>query len=361
MTIPTIAAIRDQILADIQTGLGLTEPLLPRSVWGIFATAIAGVVVLVYRFGAWVERQIFTQTADVDALVLRAGEHGLARTPATEWRGTITITGTTATVPIGTLWQFNGLAYEQTTALDLVATGTASIRSLELGTELNRFVSDELSIVTPIAGVNRTATVLAVTQVAADVESLEAFRSRILARQQSPPQGGAIPDWILWATEVPGIAEAFIERPLPGFITIYPLLDVADPANRIPDAPKLAEVAAHVTDPRRSPIRASEITVLAPTELDFDVNILVMSPNNPALRDAIETAIEAYMYAARPKQYADEVDPLDVISAAQITRLVVDAGAQEATVDLKTAGGASITKYTLDAGEVAALRTVTWP
>lgn len=361
MTIPTIAEIRDQILSDIESGLNITTPLLPRSVFGILATAVAGVAVLIYRFAEFAQRQIFTQTADSRALELRGAEYGLTRNPATEWRGNATITGVnTTTVPAGTVWQKEGVAYEQTSTVAISGTTTIAIRSLETGAEKNRANGEELLIVAPLTGVDRTATITATTQTAVDPEPIEAFRARVLQRQQNLPQGGAFPDWIRWATEVPGIAEAFIERPIAGFVNIYPLTDDPNPANRIPSGAKLTEVQNYVSDQRRAPIRAANIDVLAATEIEFDVDISDLSPSNPTLQARIESAIETYMFARRPKQYPDEVDPVDIISAGEITRIAIESGAQVATVDLKTAGGTSITSQQLDPGELAKSRTVTF-
>jgi uncharacterized phage protein gp47/JayE len=361
MTIPTIAEIRDQILTDIQSGLGLTSPPLPRSAFGILATAVAGALALVYRFAAWVERQVFTATADRDALILRGNEYGLTPTPAQPWQGTATATGTDGTIiPLGTLYQINGTAYRVTTAATISGSTTIHIEALEAGDAQNRDNGDEMKLVTPIAGVDRVATIASTTQTGEDAETTEDYRARILQRQQNVPQGGAIPDWIRWTTEVAGISEAKIDRPAPGTITVYPLTDDADPANRIPGGAKLTEVEDYITDPTRAPIRAGSISVVAPTEVEFDVDIDDLSPDTAPVKTAIETAIEAHLYSRRPKQYSDEPDPRDVISAARLSAIAVSAGAEVATVTLKTAGGSPITDYELDISELAKLRDLTW-
>jgi hypothetical protein len=102
------------------------------------------------------------------------------------------------------------------------------------------------------------------------------------------------------------------------------------------------------------------VSAVAFTELDFDVDIANLSPNTAAVRTAIESAIETYMYARRPLQYDDQPDDKSVISAAEITNIAVNSGAKVATVTLKNAGGSSITSYTLDDDELAVLRTLSW-
>lgn len=361
MTIPTIADIRDQILADIQTGLGLTQPLLPYSAWGVLATAVAGAIVLLYRFGAWVEDQIFPQAADIDALILRGNELGLTRTPSQGWTGTATITGTDGTViAAGTLWQYDDAVYELTSAVTISGSTTGNFASLETGDSTTLTNGTEIQLVTPQTGVNRVATVASTVLTGEDAESVADYRARIITRQQNPPQGGAIPDWILWATEVAGISEAKVDRPAAGSVTVYPLTDDADPANRIPGSTKLAEVEAYISDPERAPLGAAFIAAVAATELNFDVDISDLSPNTAAVKAAIETAIENHLYSRRPKQYSDEVNPRDVVSAARITKIAIDAGADVATVTLKNAGGLTITDYELEINELAVLRTLTW-
>jgi uncharacterized phage protein gp47/JayE len=249
VTIPTIAEIRGQILTDIQSGLGLTSPPLPRSAFGIIATAVAGALALIYRFAAWVQRQIFVSTADYDALILSAAEYGITPTPAQPWQGTATATGTDGVViPLGTLYRSDSTAYRTTEAATISGSTTIKLEALEAGDASNRDTSDEIKLVTPITGIDRAATIASTTQTGEDAETTEALRARLLQRKQNTPQGGAIPDWIAWTTEVAGISECKVDRPAAGTITVYPLTDDADPANRIPGGTKLTEVEDYITD-----------------------------------------------------------------------------------------------------------------
>jgi len=355
--IPTITEIRDDILSDIESATGKSAPLLPISVWRTLATALAGALHLLYRFGRWIYSQIFTVTQDEAALLQRGREYGITRIPATIWKGTATLTGT-GTVTAGTLFQKDGYVYRTTSTVDVSGSNTVGMESLETGDDVTLSVGDELTIVTPGA-VDDTATIATVTQAAEDAESIEDFRARLLFRQQNQPQGGAIADFVLWATEVSGIAEAYVERPEPGFVTIYPITDDPDPANRIPVSSKLSEVETYVSDTERRPLNA-QVTVTAPTEVEFDVDIANLDPNDATTKDAIETAIQNYMYARRPVQYTDQATDKSVISEAQISKIAIEAGAEVATVDLKNSSGTSITSYELDISELAVLGSVTW-
>jgi len=358
MTRPTTNEIRDQILADIQSGFGLSDPLPPRSVWGVLATALAGALSLVYRFAQWARNQIFTQTADREQLLKRGREYGLSPIPAQEWRGTVEATGS-GVITAGTLYTAGDYVYEVTLSETISGTTSVEVRALDAGSAANLSAGDTVELSSPLAGVDREATVASTTQTGEDAESTELFRARLLQRQQNQPQGGAIPDYIVWATEVPGIAEAHVVQPSPGFVNVYPLTDDPAPANRIPSGAKLTEVTAYLQDPRRKPLN-STVNALAATELDFDVDIADLIPNTVTVKTAVESAIESYMYERRPRQYSNEPDARDVVSAALLTKIAIDAGADVATVTLKNAGGSTITDYELQGGELARLRTLTW-
>lgn len=362
VTIPTIAEIKADILADIEAA-DTTSTLLPVSVWNILATAMAGAQYLLYKLGLWLYNQIFTLTMDEDALIKRASEFGITRTPAQIWQGTATATGTDGTtIAVGKLCTINSYAYE-VTALSTISGGSAtvSLKSLEAGDALTREIGDELKWSTPQIGLDSIATVASTTQSGEDQETLADFKTRILNRQRNKPHGGAIPDFNQWATEVAGISEAFTFRPAPGYVNVYPLTDDPDPANRIPDSAKLTEVATYINADTRYPF-GRPATVLAFTELNFDVDFTNLSPDTAALRAAIETATEDYIYSRRPQQYTDEPNPINLISAGEITAQAINAGAINVTVTLKNAGGGDITAtgYELDDSELAVPRTLSW-
>lgn len=363
VTIPTTAEIRDQIISDIEGKLGVNVPALPKAFIRVLATALAGVQSLAYRFGLWIYKQIFAATADEEALILRGAQYDLSRSPAVRAKLTAEATGTNGTtIPAGTLWigDENSLVYQQTAAAE-IASGTAAItvECLTAGDDGNLANAETLTIGSPIAGIDSTATVDGTTTTGEDQESIESFRSQVMEREKNKPQGGAAADYVGWALEIAGIAEAYGFRPTPGFVNVYPLTDDADPANRIPGAPKLTEVEDYLDDTVRRPLNAT-VNAYAFTELDFDVDIANLLPNDATTKANIETAIENYMYARRPQQYDDEVNPTNIISAGEITAIAIAAGAITATVTLKNAGGGTITSYTLQDSELSVLRTLSW-
>jgi uncharacterized phage protein gp47/JayE len=360
--IPTIAEIRDQILADIQAELSLDAPLPPRSVWGVLATALAGALSLVYRFSAWTRRQIFTVTADRDALVLRGQEFGLSPKAASTWRGLVAATGVEGTaIPKGTLFQADSRVYAVREEAEIGAGATpVKMIALEAGAASDLDNGDALEIVTPRSGVNKDAVVISVENSGEDAEATEAYRRRLLQFQQARPQGGSAADYVLWATEVPGVVRAFAYRSAPGEVTVYPVL-AGDGSERVPDGTKLSEVEAYLDDPVRRPLAAT-VSAAAPTTEEFDVTVVSANPNTPALRTAVENEFAKYFAARYPRQFADEIDPTDLTTTSELYRIAFEVGMTQVDLTMTPVStGTPAVGYTLGEGEIAELRTVTWP
>ncbi len=359
---PTIAQLKAQILADLEAS-DTTSALLPVSVWDILASVMAAAQKLLYILGQWLYKQIFTLTMDDDALTARGAEFGLVQGVAITWKGTATATGVDGTIiAAGKLCTYNDLAYEVETATEITGSSVSvALLSLGTGDTQNRNNGDDLSWSTPQTGLDAVCTVASTTQEAQDAETKASFRSEVLARQRNKPQGGAIPDFNQWAKEVPGIAESFTYRPAPGFVNVFPLTDEPDPVDRIPSPALLTQVQEYINDDFRHPF-GRESTVLAFDELDFDVDFTNLTPNTASIREAIETAVNAYIYARRPQQFEDDTNPINKISAGEITAEAIAAGATNITTVLKNAGGSDISAsgYTLEDDELSVPRTITW-
>lgn len=359
-TIPTIEELKQQAISDIESKLGRSAPLLPVSVWDILATAMAGLAYLVLKFGQWVRRQIFVSTADWDALLELGLQYGLTPNPAQVFIGEITATGTNGTlIPSGSILVLNGNTYV-TDELGEIVSGSAIIpfRATKAGAGSNLTVSSTLEFSTPIVGINRSVTVTGITQSGEDAEAdennPEPFRRRVTFRQQFPPQGGAIPDYVVWATEVPGIAEAFVFNPGGTTVNVYPLTTSTDKDARIPDAPKLAEVQAYLEDPIRKVLGADPVA-LAFTNVGVRTTITNLVPNTAELRATIETEIENYLLSRRPLQFPDE-DPstrVNGINTSQMNAIAVLAGATFLEIALEFADTTPFDNYTLADDEIA--------
>ena len=107
----------------------------------------------------------------------------------------------------------------------------------------------------------------------------------------SAPQGGAAPDYVGWAREVAGIVKAFAFRTGAGYVTVYPLQAITG-ADRIPAAPKIAEVEAYVGADERRPLCANVVGA-AMVELDVDITITGLAPNDAETKANIQAALPA--------------------------------------------------------------------
>jgi uncharacterized phage protein gp47/JayE len=360
ITIPTIATIEAQEVADIEAKIGQVIPSTPKAYFRVQARSHSGVMALLYRFGAWIYDQIFPQTADREALLRIGASYSLYPNAAVAAILTATATGANDTVTqAGWLWQINGVVYEQLEDV-AISGGTAaiSVECLTAGVVGNLDNGDEISLATPQAGVDNVATITATTTTGEDEEDIDTFRATVIQRLAQRPQGGAVQDYVGWALEVAGVVKAFAFNTAPGVVSVYPLIALTGP--RVPASPKLAEVEAYLNDTHRKPLCAS-VEAVAMTERMITPTVTSLSPDNAELRADIEAAWNAYLYAAFPKQYPDEAEPTDVVSLAAMYKEAIDAGAQIILATLTISGGGSITSHTLAYNELAKLGTIVWP
>jgi len=361
ITVPPATAIRAQIISDIEGKIGQTIPAAPKAFFRVLATALAGVLVLLYRFGDWAYGQIFPQTADAEGLALIGEQYGLIRAAAVAAVFEAKATGDDDTIiPAGTLWTAGGIVYSQQAAVTISGgVATITVEALTAGDDTNQAASSIISLVTPMAGVETDATVGTTTITGEDAENLETYRARILSRLRNRPQGGATPDFIGWAIEVPGIVKAFAFRTAPGEVTVYPLIALS--GSRIPGAPKLAEVQAYLQDTTRRPLCAN-VYAAAMTELELVPTVASISPDTTAMRTAVEDAWSAYLFRAYPAQYSDEANPTNVVSLAALYAEAIGAGVNSISLTMELTGGTGpIESYTLHDDEIIALGTVSWP
>lgn len=364
-TIPTISEIKANIIADYEAELGQSVPVLQKAFIRVLASVLSGLFFLIYRAILWLFKQISVQTAGPTRLAQIADQYGLSRIPATYARVVVSGTGTDSTVvPAAKLFTAsNGLIYsvetQQTISSSAVSLTLACLTAGEAG---NLSVSDELTQVVPLDGLDDPVTVSSVATTGADLEDLEVFRNRVRIRQQTPPQGGATPDYVLWAREVSGITAALAWRTNPGEVTVY-CLSGSTFATRLPDSTKRTEVQTYLRDTARRPLNMGDSAILVGefTEITFDVTISNLAPDTSALQTAIEDGINAYLLERFPRQYPVMNDPKDRITAMDIFAICRDAGAKAATVVVDISGGSSdIESYQLDQDELAAVGTVTF-
>ncbi len=293
---PTLATLIARVQSDIATNLPGADARLRRTVEYAIARSIAGVGHGLHGHLVWLSKQLFPETAEGDFLVRRAAMHGLTRKDATPAAGNITITGTNASVcPADTLWVRNdGVRYVQDVDATISSgTATVAVTAEASGVDGNADVGSILSAVSPVSGINSSATVAAggLTN-GTDDEDIEDLRARLILRLQSAPKSGGVGDYVSWALEVSGVTRAweYANYNGAGTVGVFFVLDEQTPSI-IPDNDKLEEVQEYIEE--RAPITAT-VNVYAATEDEIDFTI-ELTPDTAAVREAVETALADFI------------------------------------------------------------------
>jgi hypothetical protein len=182
----------------------------------------------------------------------------------------------------------------------------------------------------------------------------------------TPPQGGAAPDYNNQALAAgQGIVKSWAFRVFAGLVNVY-VLPAPGNATVLPSAPVLAAVQAYMSDTRRRNFNAS-VTVLAPTVLSLNLALAGMGMT-AAQQAQAASDITAYLLAAIPRQYPDQANPTDWVTALAIAGICQADGASGGTVTM-TIPGKTLTgpQYQLGGGfsanpgcELIQLGTITW-
>ena len=63
---PTVASINLTIIAQIESSINQTIPLLPKSFIRVFSKTFAGVFILLYKYAGFIFLQLFVKTATIE-------------------------------------------------------------------------------------------------------------------------------------------------------------------------------------------------------------------------------------------------------------------------------------------------------
>ena len=365
--IPTIKEIRDNILSAIKTEIYSDKAesiMLERSVWYVFATAFAAVLRSYYEFARYMYRQLFTSTADEESLELRGQQYGIYRKKGENTVLSVKVTGDAfAEIPENSQLIHDDYIYitRSKTKLDIAGEGKAEIISTIIGNDTILSKGETLTFISPISNIDSNATVDEIIKEGEDKEATETLRNRIQVYEKTRPQGGAVPDFILWTTEVPEIYGAMILRATQDdrVVTVYPIAD-ENTGSRIPDEEKLKEVLDYVSDDVRCP--PCMVKVEAPRELTIDVTVRNLSPLNEASKTRLESAWDSFLKTKKPKQYTNDNDVDNLIDKATLISTALLNDIKTLDIDsISIVDEPSISvPYVLKIGELAKLGTVTY-
>lgn len=264
VTAPTTSEVTGNIVAQVEASLNQTIPLLPRAFVRVLAKALAGVVVILYKYGGFIHLQQFVRTASNQPTVV----NGRTVVPLAEWATlfgipaqtsataaelvvTVTVENQVGSLPSGTqlVGSTNGVTYLtlSTVALD-AATKDITVRAVAdqaggggLGTIGNLTAGAVVSFANPLANVARDTIVQSQTVTGADPEPEEDFRQRVIDGVRARPQGGAYSDYRIWGAAVAGITQVYPYTGDPGQVDVY--VESATEPDGIPTAGQLQAVA----------------------------------------------------------------------------------------------------------------------
>ena len=236
---PTLTALRNQAVEDVtSSGVPGLDGLLRNSVLRVLSWVMAGLAYGLYGFLDWIALQSVPFTATDEYLYAWAALIGVYQKDSTPASGFAQFTGGTATtvLPSGSaLTRLDGTPY--TTTADGTVDGTG-VLLVPIVAAVNGAFTDcddgtRIGIDQPPSGINAAGVTVGPTTGGSDQETQADFRTRMLFKYASPPQGGAASDYIEWALEVPGCTRAWItpQGQGPGSVVVYPMFDIVNVAD----------------------------------------------------------------------------------------------------------------------------------
>ena len=392
---PTTKEISDNIIAQLEASFSQTIPLLQKAFFRVLSTVLAGVFILLYKYGGFMFLQLFVQTASAkDTTILGSTVNPLifwgrtigvgdpTNATSAELTIDITVTLTGGILPSGTqlVNSDNGVTYITIGAVSL-ASSTVSATILAVSDQAggggagvigNLDNGSVVSFANPLANVSRNTTVTATTVTGANAEATEVYRQRVIDRFQKRPQGGAYSDYQIWSEEVEGIINAYpYTSTNSGQVDVYIEATVAssgDP-DGIPTAAQLQAVldsieldSSGLASRRPANALANSFGI---TRTGFDVIVDGIVVDNLAQVQAdITTAVEEYFLDREPFISGLSIPPRrDRITASAIGGTVEDfvsaAGGIFNTVVVEE-GAVPFLIRTLDKGEKAKADSVTY-
>lgn len=328
----TLKDIQSDIICEYTTRLrkykNEDSPLLPIAIVRSLAWAVAGVVVLMWNYLAWVYLQILPQYCGIIILKLWGALVGVDYKYGTKTTLKIELTNVTAgSIMAGTLWKClkNGVVYKSlSTVIPVSGVAIVNIEALVSGPAGNLNPDDILDITNPFDGIPDKAVVKSVLVTGSNDEDIEVYRKRVIIRFKQKPQGGSFIDYFLWATEVPGIVDVLpyvlesgtnvlylvsdgsgTDRTPSGYVTPNPFPEWEDGnMKNISGSGLLFQAAKSIngTDDLKNSRRpaGAVVKLRQPNYTPYRVEITELTPNTNEMIAKIKTAIVSYLDVKRP-------------------------------------------------------------
>ena len=395
LAVPTTEEINTNIVAQLESSLSQTIPLLPKAFTRVLTKALAAVFILIYKYAGFIFLQIFVEFAQNKDTII----NGRVINPLKAWGNLIGVGNPAAAVQAELVISVNvitetgslaaglqvlrtetGVLYltKSAVALDASVVSVTIVASSDeeggdgSGAQGNLVDGDVVSFANPIAQIERDAVVASVAVTGANAESTDNYRKRIIDKFQARPQGGAYADYRVWATAVAGIINAYpFTSPTPGEVDVY--IEATEASSGSPDGIPTPIQQQEVLDAieldvagkaTQRPVTAG-VNVFSITRTAFDVVIVALDvADETSTKDSIEIGLNQHLRTRESFIVGLSVLPRkDRITLAAIAGIVdgiVNAsGGAVAQISLQLSGS-PIVSHTVSAGEKAKLGTVTY-
>jgi uncharacterized phage protein gp47/JayE len=247
-----------------------------------------------YTYLAGLGQELMPDTAML-WLARHASIRGVPQILAAPSSGSATIAGTNVSLPSGFAFidPVSGIIALVSVPVAIVGTGTATVALVASEATASSNLAGDLvlNVVSPTTGLNPQSCTLSAAGMTggADLESIDDWRARILARWRAPAMGGDEQDYVTWAQTVPNVKYVYVApAAIQGLGNVGVTIAMAGPA--VPSSAELASVAAAIAVPR--PVTA-RVGVFAATLLPINVSI-ALNPDTTETRAAATAALQLF-------------------------------------------------------------------
>lgn len=389
-TIPTIKQLYDSIIAAMEAEFGVSISIVGKSVLRAIAIVNAGQLKIYYLRLAFIQKNIFVDTADSTSkggTLERFGRVKLGRNPfqAVAGQYELRVTGTVgAVIDASTVFKSDdsslnpGKLYILDSAYTLVSsTDFITVRALEPGTDSKLSDLDGLTSTIPIALVDRNVSVNSEVVEPRAAEDLEAYRTAILNSYRLEAQGGAATDFRLWAQDAQGVERVYpyAKSGASAEVNLYVEATVADSTDGkgtpsqslLDDVEDVIEFNPDATIPLnergRRPLGIFQVHYLPITVKTVDVTITGYQGNTVEITALLLAAITDMINSIRPFVPAADIlsDKNDILDNNRIIAVILTQvpGSVFTSVSIDI-DSVTVPTYTFSNGDIPYLNSITY-
>ncbi|HHA1670049.1 TPA: baseplate J/gp47 family protein [Enterobacter roggenkampii] len=346
---PDLPNLISTIRSDLMTRLG-QDALLRRMDSEVYARVMAAAVHTLYGYIDYLAKNMLPDLCDEDWLYRHGSIKRCPRKQATFAAGYIRWSGLPGSpqLPSGTIIVRDDQV-EFVTTQPGVATGgvlRVPVVSSEPGSQGNTADGVAMRLVAPVDGLPSTGYADKISG-GSDTEALEAWRARVIERYYYIPQGGADPDYQIWAKEIAGIERAWTFRNWSGAGTVGVMVATGSATQPTPSEEKVQEVKRHILP--LAPVAGAGLFIFAAAPKAVPMTIS-LAKDTPAIRAAVTEELNSLMLRdGKPngKLYISRISEAISLASGEVAHRLVSPSAdiQIGTSELPVVGSINWTTY----------------